>query len=210
MLMRKPFNILISERFDKNNKSYHLQQFILKNLSKSPKGRLVPSEKTYMWLVCSLRLTKPPRHRKLRRQVRHFRRCKDSSLFAIEEALSSKDFAFSNFIEGVLYRKNGDICKLSMSKPRDQVVERLLMIMLCHNYEDDFPSNSYGYLPGSAPLIALHDFLTAILENKHRYILVKDIKRYFESVQRPHSTPIVWFVDQSVSSSPTNKANSKQ
>lgn len=77
----------------------------------------------------------------------------------------------------------------------DKVAQRAIVMVLEAIYEQDFHPCSYGFRPGRSAHDALQGLRNAIMEQKLRWLLDVDIRKYFDSIVHHHLRS---FLDQRV------------
>lgn len=77
----------------------------------------------------------------------------------------------------------------------DKVAQRAIVMVLEAVYEQDFVDCSYGFRPGRSAHQALQDLRNACMDQRLRWVLDVDIRKYFDTISHPHLRA---FLDQRV------------
>ena len=77
----------------------------------------------------------------------------------------------------------------------DKVAQRAIVMVLETVYEQDFLDCSYGFRPGRSAHQALQDLRNACMDQRLRWVLDVDIRKYFDTISHEHLRA---FLDQRV------------
>jgi group II intron reverse transcriptase/maturase len=80
---------------------------------------------------------------------------------------------------------------IGMPTTEDKVLQRAVVMLLEPIYEEAFYDFSYGFRPGRSPHPALETFWKEATGLGVRWVLEVDIRKYFDSVNRPHLLKLV-------------------
>lgn len=92
-------------------------------------------------------------------------------------------------------KADGTARPLGIPTLEDKVAQRAIVMVLEAVYEQDFLDCSYGFRPGRSAHQALQDLRNACMDQRLRWVLDVDIRKYFDTISHAHLRA---FLDQRV------------